>query len=208
MAVVERTPAALLRLQRPLVLASASPRRAELLRLLGVEFAIEPSGIAEPEEMPGSTPEQYVQQLALSKAAAVAQRLQREAFVLAADTTVVLGAALLNKPHTPEQALQMLQQLSGGVHEVYTGVALMWVPERRSECRVVRTRVRFRKLSAEEIAAYVESGLPLDKAGGYGIQDPFGAVFVDWLEGCYYNVVGLPLATVYELLRLAADEPR
>jgi septum formation protein len=68
--------------------------------------------------------------------------------------------------------------------------------------------VRFRKLSAEEIAAYVESGLPLDKAGGYGIQDPFGAVFVDWLEGCYYNVVGLPLATVYELLRLAADEPR
>ncbi len=208
MAVVERTPAALLRLRRPLILASASPRRAELLRLLGVEFAIEPSGVAEPEEMPGVAPEQYVRQLALSKATAVAQRLQREAFVLAADTTVALGVALLNKPHTAEQALQMLQQLSGQVHEVYTGVALMWVPECRSECRVVRTRVRFRKLSAEEITAYVESGLPLDKAGGYGIQDPFGAVFVDWLEGCYYNVVGLPLATVYELLRLAADEPR
>jgi len=107
----------------------------------------------------------------------------------------------LNKPQTPEEAAAMLQQLSGRTHEVYTGVALVRAPELEFSTGVARTEVTFRSLTPEEIAAYVATGSPLDKAGAYGIQDPFGAVFVTGIRGCYYNVVGLPLGLVYQLLQ-------
>ncbi|GBD06745.1 Septum formation protein Maf [bacterium HR21] len=201
------TPASLLRLKRPLVLASQSPRRAELLRLLGIEFRVQPAPITEPDDSAELSPGEYVLQLARAKALAVAQHLCEPALVLGADTTVVLGGQYLNKPRTPEAAAAMLAQLSGRTHEVYTGVVLLRVPELDSFTGVARAEVTFRKLQPEEIAAYVATGSPLDKAGAYGIQDPFGAVFVEHLRGCYYAVVGLPLALLYQLLRQACDAP-
>ena len=201
------TPAALLRLPRPLILASRSPRRSELLRFLGLDFRIQPTDLEEPDGSDGVSPEEYVMQLARAKAYAAARRLTEPAFILAADTTVVLEGCYLNKPKTPEAAVAMLERLSGRTHEVYTGVVVLRVPEMDSFAAVERTEVTFRRLSPEEIAAYVASGSPLDKAGAYGIQDPFGAVFVERLCGCYYTVVGLPLAALYRLLRQACDAP-
>jgi len=193
--------AALLPLKRPLILASGSPRRAELLRLLGLPFRVQPASVEEPDPLPGSSPPEYVLELARRKALAVAHHCSEPCVVLGADTTVVLDGLYLNKPGTAEAASAMLHRLSGRTHEVYTGVVLVLVPEMQLFHGVARTEVRFRELASEEIAAYVATGSPLDKAGGYGIQDPFGAVFVEGIRGCYYNVVGLPLGLVYQLLR-------
>ncbi len=197
--------AALLQLARPLILASRSPRRAELLRLLGLRFQIFPPPREEPDT-DGRPPHEYVLHLACQKAHAVAQHLTRPCVILAADTTVVLESAVLNKPRTAEEASAMLWRLSGRTHEVYTGVALLSLPEQRLLTAYARTEVTFRPLKPEEIAAYVATGLPLDKAGAYGIQDPFGAVFVESIRGCYYNVVGLPLQLVYQLLEQVCHE--
>lgn len=193
------TPAALLHLPRPLILASSSPRRAELLRLLGFRFQIFPAHLEEPDT-DSRPPHEYVIHMACEKALAVARRVARPSFLLGADTTVVLDGAYLNKPRTAAEATAMLQRLSGRTHEVYTGVALLSFPEERLLTSYARTEVTFRSLTPEEIAAYVATGSPRDKAGAYGIQDPFGAVFVESIRGCYYNVVGLPLTLVYQLL--------
>ncbi|MBJ6137268.1 Maf family protein [Marinobacter litoralis] len=181
-----------------LILASASPRRAELLLQIGLKFHVQPADI---DETPASleTPEHYVERLAREKALCVA-REHPEKLVLGSDTSVIHNEEILGKPETPEQAVAMLQALSGSTHQVLTAVALA----HNKECwsRVVVTDVTFRELEAEEIRAYVASGEPMDKAGGYGIQG-LGGIFVSSIKGSYSAVVGLPLQETAVLLAQA-----
>ncbi len=187
----------------PLVLASASPRREALLRQVGLAFEVRPSGVAEVGTVlaAGGSPAEFVRQYAYQKALDVATHYHR-ALVLGADTVVTLDGHLLGKPESPEQAADMLRLLSGRTHEVHTGLALVRVGGEPIDPQVdhVVTKVTFRSLPADEIAAYVATGEPLDKAGAYGIQGR-GAVLVAGIEGDYYNVVGLPLARLAEMLR-------
>ena len=183
----------------PLILASASPRRRELLHRLGLEPRIEPADIV---EIPGAdeAPAAYVERLAREKALAVAQ-LNPDALVVAGDTTVVLDGQFLEKPADAEGATEMLRRLSGRTHEVLTALAV--VPPAASArvySRVDRTAVPFRTISSDEIAGYVATGEPMDKAGAYGIQGMAGA-FVSGIEGDYFTVVGLSLAGLVELMR-------
>ncbi len=177
-----------------LILASASARRAHLLRLLGLEFEIQASGVEEDEEA-HLMPEVHVLELAQKKAERVAENI-KEGLVVGADTIVVVDHRILGKPSDPREAHAMLRLLSGRPHEVYTGFALVDRPSGRTVSDYERTRVYFRDLSDEEIARYVATESPMDKAGAYGIQD-LSAVFVTRIEGCFYNVVGLPLAKFY-----------
>lgn len=179
-------------LSKPLVLASRSPRRRYLLRQIGLRFRVRESGVEEEYEA-HLTPEQYVRLLARRKAAAVASTI-RNAYVVGADTIVVLGKTILEKPRDAHDAERMLAALSGRTHKVFTGFTIIDRPSDRSVTDVERTRVTFRTLSPGEISEYVRSGSPMDKAGAYGIQDDYGAVFVKRIEGCFYNVVGFPLA--------------
>ena len=179
----------------PLILASASPRRRELLRQIGLNFHIIPSVIDE-TIVDSVTPDRHVEILAERKAREVAFKVP-SGIILGADTIVVIDDDILTKPDNPEDAVRMLQRLSGERHEVYTGFSLLEVPSWRCVTEHERTEVWFRKLSTEEILDYVSSGSPLDKAGSYGIQDDFGAVFVRKIHGDFYNVVGLPLAHFY-----------
>jgi len=179
--------------ERPrLVLASASPRRRELLAGLGLEFTVRPVDLDETPE-PGEDPRAYVARLAREKAAAAARPGE---LVLAADTVVVIVGTLLGKPEGPEEARRMLAQIAGRVHTVLTGVELI-LGERRAAA-VSESRVRLAELDAERIAWYVATGEPLDKAGSYAVQG-LGALFVEAVEGNYTNVVGLPLPEVYRL---------
>ena len=178
-----------------LVLASQSLRRREILTQAGITHSVRVSGIDECRRS-GEGPEEYVCRLAREKAAAV--EAQPEEFVLAADTTVVAGDHVLEKPHSPADAARMLRILSGREHVVMTGVCL-----RRGAGRweiVEKTKVRFTTLSEEEVLSYSNSGEPLDKAGGYAIQG-MASRYIEGIEGCYFNVVGLPIARVYRLLR-------
>jgi septum formation protein len=183
----------------PLVLASQSPRRSDLLARLGMTFEVHPSNVDE-DLSPGMIPGDAVEQLALRKAEHVATSYS-EALVLGADTMVVLDGRTLGKPANPRDAVQMLRQLSGRTHTVYSGIALVHRPTARAHSAHERTEVTFGSLSGEEIDAYVSTGSPLDKAGAYGIQDDLGALFIDRINGDYYNVVGLPLRCLYRTLR-------
>ncbi len=183
----------------PLILASRSPRRRKLLAQLGLDFEVHPSDLDE-TAMNHRLPEQLVEQLALEKARAVATRFP-EALTLGADTTVVLDGDVLNKPADEAEARAMLRRLSGRTHTVYTGVALVHPASRREVVDYEATQVTFAPLTDAEIDAYVATGSPLDKAGAYGIQDDYGAVFIRRIEGDYYNVVGLPLHRLYRMLR-------
>jgi len=180
---------------RPLVLASASPRRAELLKAAGIPFVVRPADVSEVRAV-GEDPESYVLRLAWEKAMGVVAEAGE--WVLAADTTVVADGHVLEKPVDPEDAARALRLLSGRWHEVLTGVCLRTAEAILSHCE--RTRVRFVELDAEQIAEYVCSGEPMDKAGAYGVQG-LASKFVDRIEGCYFNVVGLPVAAVWRLLR-------
>jgi septum formation protein len=191
----------LIYLPAPLVLASQSPRRKKLLEQIGLSFTVQVSTFDEstiPTDLP---PQEYVQVLAKSKALAVAQQRTSPAIVLGADTTVVLDDEILNKPVNASDAARMLGLLSNRTHEVCTGIALVDTAQNRIITDVARTEVRFRALKEEEVVEYIKSGSPLDKAGAYGIQDDFGAVFVQEIRGCYYNVVGLPLELLYRRLQ-------
>ncbi|MCL7945222.1 Maf family protein [Marinobacter sp. ATCH36] len=178
-----------------IVLASASPRRAELLRQIGLSFHVRPADI---DETPGTgeSPVHYVERLARGKALAV-QAAEPSATVIGSDTSVVLGGRILGKPQNSQDAADMLRRLSGTTHQVLTAVAIASV--NACESRVSVTDVRFRGLSDEEINAYVATGEPMDKAGGYGIQG-LGGIFVEELRGSYSAVVGLPLQETAELL--------
>jgi septum formation protein len=181
------------------VLASSSPRRQQLMRQMGAEFIVMKPDVPE-EQVAGEKPAEMVERLALEKAMAV--RPDRESgVVLGSDTIVVIDDDVLGKPGDPEEARRMLARLSGRTHTVFTGFALIDLKSGRRHIDHGRTEVTFRSLDDEEIARYVDTGSPLDKAGAYGIQDDFGAVFIERIVGDYYTVVGLPLAKVYVALR-------
>jgi septum formation protein len=183
---------------RPLVLASASPRRAELLTSAGFEFTVEVADVDETER-PGESPEAYVVRVARDKARAVASRGQPPgAVVLAADTTVVAGGDILAKPADEADAIRMLERLSGSVHDVLTGVVTL--ADGLEAAELVRTRVHLITMSPEEIRWYVATGEPVGKAGAYAIQGR-AARFIDWIDGSWSNVVGLPIATVDGMLK-------
>jgi septum formation protein len=175
-----------------LILASASLRRAEVLRDAGYAFAVVSSAIDE-TPIPGEPAETMVQRLADAKAELVAARSVGPAIVIAADTAVQIGTQILGKPRTTEDARQMLQSLSGMTHSVITGVTLIRLPDVERRSFVEATQVHFGTLSADEIEEYLATGEPFDKAGGYAIQGRAGR-FIPRIEGCYFNVVGLPLA--------------
>ena len=183
-----------------LVLASASPRRAELLALAGLTHEICPADVDETPRL-AEPPEDYALRVARDKAAAVVSRQGTAAApVLAADTVVVADGWMMGKPADAREAREMLTALSGTVHKVHTAVVLHTTGQVLAE--VVTTRVRFVQLSPSEIDWYVESGEPDGKAGAYAIQG-LGSRFVEWIEGSWSNVVGLPVATVYRMLRVA-----
>ncbi|MFT3921943.1 MAG: Maf family protein [Myxococcales bacterium] len=187
-----------MKLTRALILASASPRRREILGRLGLPFDVLPSDIDE-SRIAGEEPRAYVARLAEGKARAVASRGEPCA-VLGSDTTVVLHGEVLNKPVDLADSERMLRALSGREHEVHTGVALVLLPELQSRVITVTTRVRFRELSETTLRGYVASREGMDKAGSYGIQD-LGAALVSEVHGSYSSVVGLPAAETVELLQ-------
>ena len=181
-----------------LVLASASPRRSELLRNAGISFQVEPAHVPE-VPLPQETPLAYAQRLAREKALVVFAR-HPNGVVLGADTVVVVDNHLLEKPSDAQDAARMLRLLSGRSHQVITGVCVVARGFERTEAEI--TEVSFSPLSDEEIAGYVRTGEPMDKAGAYGIQG-IASRWVKGIEGCYFNVVGLPVHRVYGLLRAA-----
>ncbi len=189
-----------------LILASASPRRRELLRKAGFQFEVRTACVDE-TALPGESAWQYVRRLAEAKALDVAQAAPPASIVLAADTTVEVNGQILGKPETSADAAQMLRLLSGATHSVLTGVCLASPPAFRHALEVETTKVTFRRLSEEEIEEYIKSGEPFDKAGGYAVQG-LASKFVARIEGCYSNVVGLPVSLVYGLIQSLASDPR
>ena len=181
-------------------LASASPRRRQLLEQLGLRFEVMVADVDEAQR-PGEAPEDYVSRVAEAKAQAVVQRLGSPTLpILAADTAVALDGAILGKPRDRADGIEMLSRLAGRSHQVLSAVAL-WHGGRVRKA-ISRSRVSFRAISSEEAAAYWASGEPADKAGGYGIQG-LGGVFVESLEGSYSGVMGLPLFETAVLLKEA-----
>ena len=182
----------------PLILASTSPRRAELLRNAAIDFTVEPAHVAE-QPFPNERPVDYAQRLARDKARAVFAR-HPDSAVLGADTVVVVDEHLLEKPADEHDAARMLRLLSGRMHQVITGVCLVAPAFERTEAEI--TQVVFSRLSEDEIVYYVRTGEPMDKAGAYAIQG-IASRWVERIEGCYFNVVGLPLPRVYRMLKAA-----
>ena len=178
---------------RHVILASASPRRQELLRFVVPEFDVMPSGA--PEEADGH-PSKRVVALALIKAQDIAAQ-HPDALVIGADTLVAIHGQVLGKPQDEQEAIAMVRMLSGRTHKVYTGLALIADGKVRTACCV--TRVTFAHMSEAEIRAYVATGESLDKAGAYGIQG-YAGKYIRGIRGCYYNVMGLPLHTLYRML--------
>lgn len=184
--------------QPRLILASRSPRRAELLGRLGLEFEIHAADIDE-EYADHEMPADHAERLAREKAITV-WKANPEALVIGSDTSVIVDSDVLGKPRDPEDAMRMLRRLSGRNHDVFTGIAI--ASPHGTFSTVERVRVRFRALDPEEYEAYVATGEPMDKAGAYGIQG-FGSALVEAIEGDYFAVVGLPLVRTLELLRRA-----
>jgi len=181
-------------LKRPLILASGSPRRKEILSTMSLPFSVDVSDV---DESFTGAPDDTVIELSKRKALAVAQR-HKDAIILAADT-LVFGSEILGKPRSPAHAKEMLTSLSGNWHSVYTGITLVDAFSGRMLSRADVTRVHFVDLSEAEIDAYIASGDPLDKAGAYGIQGIAG-IFIDRIDGSYSNVVGLPMALLRSML--------
>lgn len=182
------------------ILASQSPRRRELLASIGLTFEVKPSNVPEIHQ-PGESPEEYVARLSRDKAEAVAA-IEPDAWVIAADTTVLLADELLEKPNDAADAKRMLGLIAGKTHTVYTGVTLQSISRNWRDTRVAETEVRMLPLDGGDIAWYVSTGEPLDKAGAYAAQG-IGGLFVDSIHGSYTNVVGLPLALLFQMLRRA-----
>ncbi|HLB25983.1 MAG TPA: Maf family protein [Nitrospirota bacterium] len=181
-----------------IILASASPRRSELLAQAGIKFVVDPAHVDE-SRLPGERPEDYAVRAALDKARATADR-HGSGIVMGADTIVVVDGEILGKPGGRDEARQMLSRISGRTHTVMTGVALVDAATGRSATGFEATEVTIRRLAPEEIEEYVDSGEPMDKAGAYGIQGRF-AVYVEGVRGCFFNVVGLPLSRAALMLK-------
>ena len=183
-----------------IILASSSPRRRELMSMIGLTYTIEPSG--EEEVQPhGLPPAEFVKTLALQKAQPIAG-LHPNDCVVGADTIVFLEGDILGKPHTPDVAKAYLSRMQGKSHVVFTGVAVL--KGGRTDVRHCETTVTFAPMTEREIDAYVATGEPLDKAGAYGVQGP-GGIFVERVEGNYFNVIGLPLPLLYRMLLEAGE---
>ncbi len=198
-------------MDKKIILGSASPRRRELLRQIGIEFTVRVSG--KEEAYHSEMPEEIVKELALMKAENIAEEIRTdrekaggedaESVIIGADTVVVLDRKILGKPADEEDAFRMLRSLRGRAHEVYTGVAVLCCggeQGRITRCHAVRTEVYVHDMADDEIRGYIATGEPADKAGGYGIQGAF-AKYIDRIDGDYYNVVGLPVAYVYQTLK-------
>ncbi|MGH9947328.1 MAG: Maf family protein [Pyrinomonadaceae bacterium] len=185
-----------------LVLASGSPRRAEILNSVGWEFEKDVPDIDE-SERPGELPEDYVKRLARSKAEVIAER-HPDAIVLGADTTVVINGEIIGKPADLSDARRMIKMLAGNWHEVLTGVAI--IRNGVTKLGLQTTRVKFAKMSDSEIDFLVEKGEPLDKAGAYAVQAQ-AALFIEKIEGDYWNVVGLPISLVYSMIDAKMHKP-
>lgn len=183
---------------KTIILASASPRRKELLRQIGLKFQVEPSDY---EENIGSQsdPHELARSLSLGKASLVAQK-HRNALVIAADTFIVFEGKILGKPHTAADATEMLKTINGKPHSVITGFTIIDSNSKRTVSKSVETKVYLKKLNSSEIDTYVKSKEPLDKAGAYAIQG-LGSVIVERIEGDYFNVVGLPLSALADGLK-------
>ena len=189
----------------PLILGSGSPRRVRILRELGIDPLIDPPGIPE-DPLDGEAPREHVLRLAAEKARSVSRRYSTGT-VVGADTIVFFEGRVLGKPTDPPDAVRLLRMLRGRRHDVFTGVSVVRCSDGASEVGVARTRVSMRDLSDREIGLYVNGGEPLDKAGAYGIQD-CGAAVDAGVEGCFYNVVGMPVVLLCELLgRLGSGKP-
>lgn len=180
-------------------LASKSPRRRQLLKQLNLKFSV--FDVELKEEIPdGEHPVKSVKRLALEKLELAKEKVRR-GIIITADTIVVLDHYVLGKPKSKSDAERILRILSGRTHIVFTGYAVYNSVTKKTIVNYERTAVTFRNLDVKEIKDYIASGSPMDKAGAYGIQDDFGAVFVKKINGCYYNVVGLPLTKLYNTLK-------
>jgi septum formation protein len=183
----------------PIYLASKSPRRKKLLEQINLDFTVYTVDIDESQKL-GEDPLDMVMRLSVEKLEA-ARDILKKGIIITADTTVVLDGLLLEKPADEEDAFRILKTLSGQTHIVYTGFSLYNSEKDITITDYEKTFVTFIELSDNDIRDYIKTGSPMDKAGAYGIQDDFGAVFVKEISGCYYNVVGLPLSKIYSLLK-------
>ena len=182
------------------ILASASPRRQELLTKIVEDFKIIVSDFDEDSVKFNGDVEEYVRTLAKEKALAVASKTKKDSIIIAADTVVVIDSKILGKPKDEKDAYNMLEMLSDNVHRVYSGIAVINTANNLIKNEAVFTEVKFSKLTHEDIIKYIDSKEPLDKAGAYGIQG-LGALFVEKINGCYYNVVGLPLNKLNSIIK-------
>jgi septum formation protein len=187
-----------MRNSRTIILASASPRRKEILEKTGLQFTVDESSYEEKTDS-GLKPRELARYLSREKAREVARR-HMNALIIAADTIVVSGGRLFGKPRSKQEAREMLKALSGKFHSVITGFTIIDTKEKKEFSKTVESKVFFKKLSADEIEAYIRSGEPFDKAGAYGIQG-LGAVIVKKIEGDFFNVMGLPLNALSESLK-------
>lgn len=181
------------------ILASASPRRKEILQLLGLTFCIEPSHIPEPDIQSDESPSRYVIRIARLKAREIARK-HSTGMIVSADTVVVLKNRVLGKPVSKEDAKTMLSRLSGRWHEVYSGLCLFDCAQRRSRADISCSKVHFRRLTPSDIEWYLNTNEYRDKAGAYAVQG-YASLFIDRIEGCYFNIVGFPVAVFEKLCR-------
>ncbi|MCP5063708.1 MAG: septum formation protein Maf [Ignavibacteriae bacterium] len=184
----------------PIYLASNSPRRKDMLKMLGVEFktiSVDLDEIFKNNESPVNT----VKRLALEKLELAAQKVN-DGIIITADTIVVIDNHRIGKPKNKKDAENILTSLSGRSHFVYTGFSIYNLNRKKQVTDYSKTKVTFRDLTKAEIKEYIQSGSPMDKAGAYGIQDDYGSVFVEKISGCYYNVLGFPASKIYSTLKL------
>ncbi|MCX7796528.1 MAG: Maf family protein [bacterium] len=182
-----------------LILASSSPRRIEILNKMGLDFEVIPSNIEEPEPMPGEDPIGFAKRVATLKATQVSQNLL-EGVILGTDTIVEISGLILGKPNGRDSARDMLRLLSGKIHRVITGFTIIDGRNRRLISDSTVTAVKFRRLKDEDIENYLDRGEYMDKAGAYAIQG-YGSNFIEYIRGCYYNVMGLPIERIMGALK-------
>ena len=182
-----------------IILASNSPRRKELLKKIGLEFDVIPSNY---EEKLSDNIFSYkkIENLALNKAKDVAERIKEDAIIIAADTVVVLNKKILGKPHSKQEAREMITNLSGKTHEVITSIAMINTHNHKTLIKSTSTKVKFRKIEAEEIEKYINTNEPYDKAGAYAAQG-LAAIFIEKIEGCFNNVVGISVFETDRMLK-------
>lgn len=185
--------------KKKIILASQSPRRKWLLEQIGLDFEVLISNFEENIEGKKFS-RQLIESLAYEKAKDVSERIENKALIIAADTVVILGSKILGKPKDEADAENMLKQLENRVHKVVTAIAIIDKYEEKTLINSTISKVKFRKITEREIKDYIKTGEPMDKAGAYGIQ-AYGSLFVEKVEGCYNNIVGLPLNLLGEMLK-------